>query len=60
MADTPEELSLPEAAQRLGLSYQQVYRLALNGSLPVRRAGARWVTTAAQVEHLATNHSVAA
>ena len=36
------ELTLREAAQRLGVHYMTVYRYVRTGQLPARRAGAKW------------------
>ena len=46
-----EELFLPAAAARLGMSWHVVYRLALSGHLgPLERRDNRWVLTMAGIE----------
>ena len=46
-------LSLPEACQRLALSWPQVWRLVLTGGLPARKVGNRWVVERRDVDQLA-------
>jgi hypothetical protein len=46
-----QELFLPAAAARLGMSWHVVYRLALSGRLgPLERRDNRWVLTMAGIE----------
>lgn len=40
-----EELPLSIAAQRLGLSWSQTWRLVLIDRLPARRIGGRWLVS---------------
>lgn len=46
-----QELFLPVAAARLGMSWHVVYRLALSGYLgPLKRRNNRWVLTVTGIE----------
>ncbi len=46
-----QELFLPVAAARLGMSWHVVYRLALSGRLgPLERRNNRWILTVTGVE----------
>ena len=47
-----DELSLPDVARELALSWGQVWRLALRGDLEVRRVAGRYLVAAASVEAL--------
>lgn len=43
------EISLPEAARRLAVSWRRAYDMCLDGRLEARRVGARWRITLASV-----------
>jgi hypothetical protein len=45
-----EELSLAEAALRLGLSWQRAWRLVLTGEIVGRKRDGRWVVDSESVE----------
>lgn len=45
-------ISITEAAHRLGMSYPQVLRLVLIGTLEGRKAGTRWCVSIRDVECL--------
>jgi hypothetical protein len=49
-AQHSEELSLAEAALRLGLSWQRAWRLVLTGEIVGRKHEGRWVVNADSVE----------
>ncbi len=52
-----KEISLPDAALRLGLPWHAAYKLALGGALgPVRQVAGRWVVTEAGVEAYCAKH----
>ncbi len=46
---TPQELSLNEAAEALGVHYMTVYRYIRTGELPARQIGRRWVISQADL-----------
>jgi hypothetical protein len=50
MARQIEEVSLAQAAQRLGVSWHRAYRLALTGKLEARLIAGRWLVTSASVD----------
>lgn len=45
-------MPMVDAAQRLGLSWGQAWRLVLTGALPGRREGRRWMVDAEAVDRL--------
>ena len=49
---SPALISVPEAANRLGISRSSAYRLAEAGELPTRRLGGRVYVIAAQLNDL--------
>ncbi len=53
----PPVLSLPEAAERLGVHYMTVYRYVRTGRLPAERAGAEWRVRATDVDRLAAERA---
>lgn len=46
------EVSLSVAAHRLGLSWQQAWRLLLRGELQGRKSGGRWAVDEESLERL--------
>ena len=52
MRDNLKTVSITEAAQSLGLSYPQVYRLVLIGTLEGRKDGMKWRVAVRDVERL--------
>ena len=46
------QITLQEAARRLGVHYMTAYRYVRTGSLPARQAGARWMVDEADLEAL--------
>ncbi len=57
---TPAELTITEAAQRLGVHYMTVYRYVRLGMLPARRDGSGWRIDAADLDRLDTSPTVPA
>jgi len=53
VASLPEDLTLHEAADQLGLHYMTVYRYVRTGRLPARRVASEWRVDAADVATLA-------
>jgi hypothetical protein len=52
-----KEISLPQAAVRLGLPWHAAHKLALRGVLgPVRQVAGRWLITEAGLESYLGNH----
>jgi excisionase family DNA binding protein len=49
-------ISLPEAAERLGVHYMTVYRYVRTGQLPAVREGAKWSVDAADLELAKVQH----
>ncbi len=52
MGHDPDELTLHQAADRLGVHYMTAYRYVRTGKLPARRAGSQWVVDAADLARL--------
>ena len=52
-------VSLPAAAQLLGLSWGQAWRLVLKGVLRGRRVGGKWIVDATSVSELVQARTVA-
>lgn len=49
------EVTLAEAALRLGLSWQQAWRLVLVGALKGRKVGRRWFVGVESIERYASS-----
>lgn len=47
-----DEITLQEAASRLGVHYMTAYRYVRTGTLPARQLGARWMVKVADVDDL--------
>lgn len=45
-------LSVPEAAEALGISERHAYEMARTGQLPARRLGGRWIVPRARLEEM--------
>ncbi|HUX16055.1 MAG TPA: helix-turn-helix domain-containing protein [Phycisphaerae bacterium] len=53
MSKSPAQLTVPQAAERLGLHRNRILQLIDAGSLPATRLGRWWVLLAADVEAFA-------
>lgn len=58
-ASSQAEIPLPEAALRLGISWQIAWRLVLRGDLKARKKDGRWLVEKSDVERLASERSQA-
>ena len=54
---TRDEMTLPECARALEISWAQAYRLVLTGELQSRQVGARYFVSAADVRRLQRERS---
>lgn len=54
---SPSVLTLPEAAERLGVHYMTAYRYVRTGRLPAERDGAEWRVRTADVDRLRTERA---
>jgi phage FluMu gp28-like protein len=54
---TKDEMTLPECARTLGVSWAQAYRLVLTGELESRQVGARYFVSATDVKRLRRERS---